>query len=155
MRRSNTRRVDGDHGSLARSYCSRVTDRLPLRRTGQEGCPIRRTARNECGRRWSVEVEAGQTCMGRHGHRARFGSSRANFRETPPAPVAGTRCAIAVETVADETHVQVVFVSGPMALEIFQKGRPAEWNAMLEEILKGEREAMVDAAHRWPIFGKP
>src|SRR5258708_7656678 len=83
----------------------------------------------------------------------RFRGAGAHFSETLPTPIAGTRRAIATQTVLHEADVYVV-VRGPMALEILQERCPIEWNAMFEEIRHRKREAMVDPNQRRTILGK-
>jgi hypothetical protein len=63
--------------------------------------------------------------------------------QPPPAGVAHTRRAIAHRSLPDEIDIGKVSISGPVALEIVEEGRPVRLQSMHLEIAQRKRKAVV------------
>ena len=83
----------------------------------------------------------------------RLGRAGPFLRQAAPAGIAGAIGAVAVQTVADEIDIHVVFIGRPVPLEVFEERRPIGRQVVNLEIPQWKRKAMVDADQRRHVFG--
>src|SRR5258708_31417978 len=84
-----------------------------------------------------------------------FCAARALLGQTPPPGIPRARIAISAHTLANEIDIRVVFVGGPMLLEVVQERRPVRLEAVGLEIAQRKREAVVNADQRCRLFTQP
>ena len=61
---------------------------------------------------------------------------------------------MAIGTVADGLHIKILFVSGPVMLEIVKERCPVERKMVLFKVAKGKRKYVIDTDQRGHVFGK-
>jgi hypothetical protein len=144
MQRWNMHRADGSYAPRTGSSCSTEPD-TPLRPLiAQPGYPTRRRAQNALGHGQKVEDSAATAV--RYGLISRLSLARRSGRQTLPHEHVFLLCASTSDCLIAQPHcrnsfahkidINIVLISGPMAIEVVQKCPPIERYIILLEVLK-------------------
>jgi len=74
--------------------------------------------------------------------------------QAAPVSIPSSLGAVADNTITHVTHPNILFISRPMVLEIFEEGGPIEFDAIRPEITQRDRKAVVNADQRGLVFGQ-